>query len=75
MQGVDVLCEKHETSIFYIYAIATQNFYYYVYIENPIKILICAWLFALISSIIRITERYMHRKEGLYTVKQLFRIS
>lgn len=35
MQGVDGFCETWKY-LFCIYAIA-PNFYYYVYIENPIK--------------------------------------
>ena len=54
MQGVDVLCENMKR--LFLYMQHHQNFYHYVYIENPIKILICAWLFALISSIIRIAK-------------------
>lgn len=54
MQGVDVLCENMKR--LFLYMQHHQNFYHYVYIENPIKILICAWLFVLISSIIKITK-------------------
>ena len=54
MQGVDVLCENMKR--LFLYMQYHQNFYHYVYIENPIKILICAWLFVLISSIIKIMK-------------------
>ena len=39
------------------------------------KILICAWPFCTYIKYNQDNERYMHRKEGLYAVKQLFRIS
>ena len=73
MQGVDVLCENMKR-LFFINAIAPKLLLLCIYRKSYKNFDLCM-AFCTYIKYNQDNERYMHRKEGLYAVKQLFRIS